>query len=106
MSVSREIDFSGDHYYKINRIILSAIGLWPHRHITLRQIQVALSSFLLVSVTFPQVRLIVRLFISVFRLVEIIFEYTASAISVLNSPKICICRKFLNRVIQIFLKRV
>ncbi|XP_025160108.1 uncharacterized protein LOC112589780 [Harpegnathos saltator] len=52
--VSCKMDFNSEHYYKINRIILSAIGLWPHRHITLRQIQAALLSFLLISVTFPQ----------------------------------------------------
>jgi len=49
------MDFDGDHYYKLNRIFLSAIGLWPHRYITLRQIQCVVFLFILISVTFPQV---------------------------------------------------
>ncbi|EZA46766.1 hypothetical protein X777_02036 [Ooceraea biroi] len=47
------MNFSGDHY-KFNRIFLSVIGLWPHRHITLRQIQGIISSVVLISVTSPQ----------------------------------------------------
>lgn len=50
-----EMDFSGDHYYKLNRIFLSAIGLWPHRYIILRQLQGIISSFILISVIIPQV---------------------------------------------------
>lgn len=50
-----EMNFNGDYYYKFNRIFLSAIGLWPHRYITLRQIQGIISSFILISVTIPQV---------------------------------------------------
>ncbi|XP_024871339.1 odorant receptor 63a-like [Temnothorax curvispinosus] len=48
------MDFNGDYYYKLNRIFLSTIGLWPHRYITLRQIQCVVSSFILISVTFFQ----------------------------------------------------
>ncbi|KAL6264368.1 hypothetical protein P5V15_004480 [Pogonomyrmex californicus] len=48
------MDFDGYHYYKLNRIFLSTIGLWPHRYITLRQIQGIISSFILISVTSPQ----------------------------------------------------
>ncbi|XP_025263499.1 uncharacterized protein LOC112637625 [Camponotus floridanus] len=48
------MNFNGDYYYKFNRIFLSAIGLWPHRYITLRQIQGIISSFILISVTIPQ----------------------------------------------------
>lgn len=54
-SAFRKMDFGGDHYYKLNRIFLSAIGLWPHGHITLRHTQAVMSSFILISMTFPQV---------------------------------------------------
>ncbi|XP_018378463.1 PREDICTED: uncharacterized protein LOC108771067 [Trachymyrmex cornetzi] len=50
------MDFNIDHYYRLNRIFLSVIGLWPHRYITLRQIQCVVSSFILISVTFPQIK--------------------------------------------------
>ncbi|XP_020291747.1 uncharacterized protein LOC109858665 [Pseudomyrmex gracilis] len=48
------MDSSSDRYYKLNRMFLSAIGLWPHRYIVLRQLQGILSSFILISVTSPQ----------------------------------------------------
>ncbi|XP_072744250.1 uncharacterized protein [Anoplolepis gracilipes] len=48
------MDFSGDHYYKLNRTFLSIIGLWPHHNIILRRIQGIISSFILISVIIPQ----------------------------------------------------
>ncbi|KAL0126372.1 hypothetical protein PUN28_005042 [Cardiocondyla obscurior] len=48
------MNFGADHYYKLNRIFLSTIGLWPHSYITLRQIQCFVSVFILLSTTFPQ----------------------------------------------------
>lgn len=80
--VQCEMDFSGDHYYKLNRILLSVIGLWPHRYIMLRQAQGIISLFILISVTIPQVcdnnvsvdqRLVNCVFISVY-FVEFIFN--------------------------------
>ncbi|XP_011861306.1 PREDICTED: odorant receptor 63a-like isoform X2 [Vollenhovia emeryi] len=53
------MDFNGDRYYNLNRILLSTIGLWPHRYITLRQIQFVVLSFILISVTFPQLTKII-----------------------------------------------
>ncbi|KAH0945377.1 hypothetical protein HN011_009606 [Eciton burchellii] len=51
------MNFNGDHMlrdYKLNRVFLLITGLWPHRHITLRQIQGIVSSCILISVTSPQ----------------------------------------------------
>lgn len=108
-----EMDFSSDHYYKLNRIFLSAIGLWPHRYIILRQTQGIISSFILISVTIPQVcdnhvsvdqHLVNCVFISV-NLIEFISNCYENNVDLYREVK-SIKMLLFNHFVKLFFKRV
>lgn len=55
VSHAAEMDFDGSRYYKINRMMLSSIGLWPYQNVWLTRIQRVFCLVCLVSLTIFQV---------------------------------------------------
>ncbi|KAG7213147.1 hypothetical protein KM043_002462 [Ampulex compressa] len=50
------MDLEEKDYYRANRILLLAIGLWPNRSAKLKRVQSALAYFVLISCTLAQVK--------------------------------------------------
>ncbi|KYN05347.1 hypothetical protein ALC62_03631 [Cyphomyrmex costatus] len=55
-SVSSEMKFPEEQYFRLNRILLSTIGLWPHDDSKARHIRFILSSLIMVSFISSQVK--------------------------------------------------
>jgi len=50
-----DMDFAGSHYYRINRILLTCLGLWPYYTQRAKYIYCVFLFFLLLSNIFFQV---------------------------------------------------
>lgn len=49
------MDFAGDRYYSLNRVLLCSIGLWPYQDAKMTRIQRVISTVILVSSIVVQV---------------------------------------------------
>lgn len=50
-----EMEFPEDRYFKLNRILLSTIGLWPYDDFKVRYFRFILSLLMMISFTSVQV---------------------------------------------------
>ena len=61
--LSSEMEFPEEQYFKLNRILLSIIGLWPYDNFQARYIRFILSLLIMISFTSTQVLSVIISFI-------------------------------------------
>ncbi|XP_011873925.1 PREDICTED: uncharacterized protein LOC105565389 isoform X2 [Vollenhovia emeryi] len=82
--LSWKMDFAGERYYKLNRILLLSLGLWPYQISTFKKVQIIFFQTLSISFLICQCILLFVKQYSIDGITKVLMMIILSSISILN----------------------